>query len=188
MYGRSTLPSGATRNSLGSLSSPTIVRRNTSPAPIVVLSSGGGRLILDFGRPAQAVERKATRIEKKRSFRVIPLMRSNADARARAEVLVSRGPLEIHQRNQRSPIYASKRFQSRKSPWMSVSVMLVEYRMVVLRPMESEKRYSPNRSSSTSVEVNGVWTSRRGLPETVGEWSAAPPAAGTKREPWPMDG
>src|SRR5260370_16617871 len=95
MYGRSTLPSGATRNSLGSLSSPTIVRRNTSPAPIVVLSSGGGRLILDFGRPAQAVERKATRIEKKRSFRVIPLLRSSAHPRARAEALASRRPLDI---------------------------------------------------------------------------------------------
>ena len=44
MYGRSTDPSGATRNSLGSLSSPTMVIEKTSPAPIVVLSVGGGKV------------------------------------------------------------------------------------------------------------------------------------------------
>src|SRR5260221_12542932 len=49
--------------------------------------------MLDFGRPAQAVERKATRIEKMRSFRAMQLMSSNADVgRGQKCVSLARSP------------------------------------------------------------------------------------------------
>src|SRR5258708_3415878 len=88
MYGRSTVPSGATRNSLGSLSSPTMEMTKTSPTPTVVLSTGGGRLILDLGLPAQADSQTAAATPKHKTFRTLQLMTTTKAGRGR-QCLVS---------------------------------------------------------------------------------------------------
>src|SRR5260221_14763426 len=95
MYGKSTVPSGATRNSFGSLSSPTMEMEKTSPTPTVVLSTGGGRLILDRGLPAQPDNHIAEATTTHKNFRTLQLMTTTRNAGRDRQWLVSRDPAEI---------------------------------------------------------------------------------------------